>query len=130
MARKTTQPTQTPKRGRPPLYGEAMAGRTRQALHKQRLQADLADVAFALRLVLRHSDDDTKAGFRANYRGTGGERLRRGLCACLKGHSESNAEVLVFFDTLLGISSDDTNNGEGGNESLPPLRRGLRTDRP
>jgi hypothetical protein len=107
MTKKTTPSTQAPKRGRPPLYGEAMAGRTRQALHNQRLQADLAEVAFALRLILRHSDDDTKAAFRANYRGTGGERLHRGLRACLKGHSESNAEVLVFFDTLLGISSDD-----------------------
>jgi hypothetical protein len=111
MARKTTQPTQTPKRGRPPLYGEAMAGRTRQALHKQQIEACLAEVAFALRLVLRHSDADTKAGFRANYRGASGERLHRGLRACLKGGSESNAEVLAFFDTLLGISSDNKNNG-------------------
>ena len=112
MASKTTQPTQTPKRGRPPLYGESMAGRTRQALHKQKLQADLAEVAFALRLVLRPSDADTKAAFRANYRGTGGERLHRGLRACLKGGSESNAEVLAFFEALLGISSDDKNSGE------------------
>jgi hypothetical protein len=107
MARKPTQP----KRGRPPLYGEAMAGRTRQALHKQQTQAGLAEVAFALRLVLRHSDADTKAGFRANYRGTAGERLRRGLRACLRDQSESNAEVQAFFDTLFGISSDDKNNG-------------------
>ena len=112
MARKTTQPTQTPKRGRPPLYGEAMAGRTRQALHKQQIEAGLAEVAFALGLVLRHSDDDMKAGFRANYRGPAGERLRRGLRACLRGESESNAEVLVFFDTLFGISSDNKNNGD------------------
>jgi len=89
MARKTTQPTQTPKRGRPPLYGEAMAGRTRQALHKQQIEVCLAEVAFALRLVLRHSDADTKAGFRANYRGPSGERLHRGLRACLKGGSEA-----------------------------------------
>jgi hypothetical protein len=46
-----------------------MAGRTRQALHKQQIEAGLAEVAFALGLVLRHSDDDMKAGFRANYRG-------------------------------------------------------------
>jgi hypothetical protein len=110
MARKTTQPTQTPKRGRPPLYGEAMAGKTRQALHIQRLQADLDEVAFALRLVLRHSDDNTKAAFRANYRGPSGERLHRGLRACLKGDSESNAEVLAYFDALFGISSDNKNN--------------------
>ena len=113
MARKTPPPP-APKRGRPPLYGEAMAGRTRQALHTQRLQADLAEVAFALRLVLRHSNENMKAGFRANYGGPAGERLRRGLRACLRGESESNAEVLVFFDTLLGISSDNKNNGNLG----------------
>jgi hypothetical protein len=110
MARKTPPPP-APKRGRPPLYGEAMAGRTRQALHTQRMQADLAEVAFALRLVLRPSDADTKAAFRANYRGTGGERLHRGLRACLKGGSGNNAEVLAFFEAPLGISSDDRNNG-------------------
>jgi hypothetical protein len=36
--------------------------------------------------------------------------LHRGLRACLKGGSESNAEVLAFFEALLGISSDDRNN--------------------
>ena len=106
MARKTPPPP-APKRGRPPLYGEAMAGRTRQALHTQRMQADLAEVAFALRLVLRPSDADTKAAFRANYRGTGGERLHRGLRACLKGGGESNARCWPSLRALLGSSSDD-----------------------
>src|ERR1700733_2791081 len=119
MARKTPPPP-APKRDPPPRYDEAMAGRTRQALHKQKLQADLVEVAFALRLVLRPSDADTKAAFRANYRGAGGERLHRGLRACLKGGSESNAEVLARIRQHEwanihcqghGISSDDKNNG-------------------
>jgi hypothetical protein len=112
MARKTTPPTQPPKRGRPPLHGEAMAGRTRQALHKQQIEAALAEVAFALRLVLRHSNENMKAGFRANYGGPAGERLRRGLRACLKGDSESNAEVLAFFETLFCVSSGDKGSGD------------------
>ena len=102
------------KPGRRPFGAQAMAGAERQARYVKDRQGDLEEVARVLWGILRTSEEEA-ATFRHIYgprREDGGNpvgtSLLRGLAICLKGDNPSNPDTLAFFESLLGLSSGDS----------------------
>lgn len=102
------------KPGRRPTGAQAMAGAERQARYVKDRQADLEGVARALWSILRTSEEEADV-FRRVYgrrREDGGNpvgaSLLRGLAICLKGDNPSNPDTLAFFESLIGLSSSDS----------------------
>jgi hypothetical protein len=101
------------KRGRKPFGEKAMSGNLRQRHYLAERDEGLEELARALCVILK--TDKASRDYMRTYFGPNdiygadcpGARMLKGLAFCMRRKNEINAENLVFFRGMMGLSSSD-----------------------